>query len=70
MEPMPIAVLEGAINRARSAEPASGAESALSRDVALLAAVYGRLIYEGADVLDLDRLSPEEQLALLRWSAA
>jgi hypothetical protein len=70
MEPLPISQLEAAINRARTAQPASGAESALARDVALLAAVYGRLIYERADSLDLERLDADEQLALLRWLAA
>jgi|OpeIllAssembly_1097287.scaffolds.fasta_scaffold2335489_1 hypothetical protein len=70
MEPLPISQLEAAINRARTAQPASGAESALARDVALLAAVYGRLIYERAESVDLERLGADEQLALLRWLAA
>jgi len=70
MEPLPVAELEAAINRARSAQPAAGAAAALSRDVALLAGVYGRAIHARRDSIDLESLSDEEQLALLRWLAA
>ena len=62
--------LEAAINRARSAQPASGPESALTREVSLLAGLYGRMIWERRDSLDFDTLSTAEQLALQSWMAA
>lgn len=70
VEPIPIAQLEAAINRARNALPASGNEAALSRDVALLAALYGRMIFEGRSTLDLEELEDGEQVVLLQWLAA
>lgn len=59
--------LEAAINRARAAQPASGPESALTREVALLAGVYGRMIWERCDSLEFAQLSAAEQLALQSW---
>jgi hypothetical protein len=53
---MLVAELEALINSVRSAHPASGSEAALSREVALLAGIYGRLIYF--------RLTDTQQLAL------
>lgn len=67
MEAITIGQLESAINRARVALPSQGSEATLSRDVAMLAAVYGRMIYERRDRVDLERLSDDEQVALLRW---
>jgi hypothetical protein len=61
--------LEAAINRARSAQPASGPESALTREVSLLAGLYGRMIWERRDGIDFDTLSTAEQLALQSWMA-
>lgn len=59
--------LEAAINRARAAQPASGPESALTREVALLAALYGRMIWERRDSTEFNNLSTAEQLALQSW---
>ncbi len=53
---MLVAELEALINSVRNTHPASGSEAALSREVALLAGIYGRLIYF--------RLSDTQQLAL------
>jgi Protein of unknown function (DUF3717) len=53
---MLVAQLETLINKMRSTNPASGSEAALSQEVALLAGIYGRLIYF--------RLSDTEQLTL------
>jgi Protein of unknown function (DUF3717) len=69
MEAITIGQLETAINRARVALPAHGTESALPPDVAVLATIYGRLIYERSDRVDLERLTDEEQVTLLRWLA-
>jgi hypothetical protein len=62
-----ITELETAINRARTAQPASGPESSLGREVALLAGLYGRMIWERQDSLDLDALSDRERSALQSW---
>jgi|LauGreDrversion4_2_1035121.scaffolds.fasta_scaffold30631_2 hypothetical protein len=59
--------LEAAINRARAAQPASGPESALTREVALLAGLYGRMIWQRCDSIDIEGLSMAEQLALQSW---
>jgi hypothetical protein len=62
---MLVAELEALINTTRINHPASGSEAALSREVALLAGVYGRLIYfQLADTEQLT-LSQAEQDALL-----
>ncbi len=62
--------LEAAINRARTAQPASGAESSLGRDVSVLAGLYGRMIWERLERLDTDEISAPERAALNRWRAA
>jgi hypothetical protein len=62
-----IAELEAAINRARAAQPASGAESSLTLEVATLGALYGRLIWERRDGADIDTLSDAERVALRLW---
>jgi hypothetical protein len=67
MEPLSISQLEAAINRARAGAPAHGPEGKLSADVAILGRLYGDLIYRRAVVLDVEALSDEEQLVLLRW---
>jgi hypothetical protein len=67
MEPLSISQLEAAINRARAVAPASGIEASLSPDVALLARLYGEMIFRHHSHLDVETLSDEEQLALLRW---
>jgi hypothetical protein len=62
-----IAELEAAINRARAAQPASGAESSLTLEVATLGALYGRLIWERLDAVDVDALTDAERVALGLW---
>ena len=62
-----IAELEAAINRARAAQPASGAESSLTLEVATLGALYGRLIWERLDGVDVDALTDAERVALGLW---
>lgn len=62
-----IAELEAAINRARATQPASGPESSLTLEVATLAGLYGRLIWERLDGIDIDRLSDAERVALQLW---
>lgn len=62
--------LEAAINRARAAQPASGPESALTLEVATLGALYGRLIWERRDSVDVSTLSDAERVALRLWLPA
>jgi hypothetical protein len=62
-----IGALEAAINRARAAQPAAGPESSLTLEVATLAALYGRLIWERRDGVELDALSDAERVALRLW---
>jgi len=62
--------LEAAINRARAAQPASGPESALTLEVATLGALYGRLIWERRDSIDVSALSDAERVALRLWLPA
>lgn len=57
--------LERAINRLRAAQPA--VEHALSDSVALLAEVYGRMIYFRQRQVALAALTPECQALLARW---
>lgn len=64
---IPIAELEAAINRARAAQPASGAEASLTLEVATLGALYGRLIWERRDAVEIDALSDAERVALGLW---
>ncbi|MFT4103830.1 MAG: DUF3717 domain-containing protein [Burkholderiaceae bacterium] len=67
MESIRIAQLEAAINRARAAQPAVGAESALSADVAVLAGIYGRMIHHRLDQLSIDELDEPERRVAERW---
>lgn len=62
-----IGEVEAAINRARSAQPAAGPESSLSLEVATLAALYGRLIWERRDAVALGEVSDAERVALRLW---
>ncbi|MEI7446932.1 MAG: DUF3717 domain-containing protein, partial [Burkholderiales bacterium] len=52
-----VAELEAAINRARAAQPASGAEASLTLEVSTLASLYGRLIWERREAIGLVELS-------------
>lgn len=65
--PIAIGEIEAAINRARGAEPALGIEARLSPDVAVLGALYGRLIWARARSIDPAQLVPREREALERW---
>lgn len=67
MTTIPIAQVEAAINRARAAHPACGAESALSLEVSVLAGLYGRMIYERLEQVELGSLSTAERVALELW---
>jgi hypothetical protein len=70
MTPITISELEQAINSARQAQPAEGQEAALSADVAVLADIYGQLIFRGHKAFDADSLAPDERDTLLRWRDA
>ena len=65
----PLARLEQAINRARQAMPAQGAEAALGKDVATLGDLYGRLIWRGLPGFRLAELEDDEREAFERWKA-
>ena len=67
MEVVTINDLEQAINRARQSAPASGAESALSRDVSLLADLYGELIFRNHKAFQANSVDDKHQAALSRW---
>jgi len=65
---LPIGELERAINRARSLQRAAGPEAALRLEVATLAALYGRLIYEHRESVDPAELTAGERVALRLWA--
>ena len=67
MDLLSIGQIEAAINRARSALPSTGHEAALSMDVALLADVYGLMIYQRLDEIRLAELDDEHRAVALRW---
>ena len=62
---MTIGELEARINQARSINQAAGAELALHKDVAVLAGIYGRMIYARTTDTSQLQLSDKERLALL-----
>lgn len=64
-----IGELEAAINRARAAQPAVGAEAVLSREVSVMAKLYGRMIWERQPDLSWDALTDAERVALQLWAA-
>lgn len=68
MDRLHIGQVEAAINRARRLLPASGHEATLSKDVALLADVYGSMIYTRQDELRLGELDLAHREVLVRWS--
>jgi hypothetical protein len=67
MTTIAIAQVEAAINRARAAHPASGVEAALSLEVAALATLYGRMIFEHLDRVEIESLGAAERVALELW---
>lgn len=69
MTPISITQLELAINAARYAAPSMGQESALSDDVAILADIYGELIYRGHKNFDADSLPVKARDVVLQWIA-
>jgi hypothetical protein len=68
-EAITLSELETAINRARAAQPARGPEASLGRDVAILAGLYGRMIWGRTERLTVDEISAAERAVLLRWVA-
>ena len=62
---MTIGELEARINQALAIRCASGTELALHKDVAILAGIYGRMIYAGLTDTAQIQLSDKERLALL-----
>ncbi len=62
--------LESAINRARAVQPASGVEGSLTREVATLGGLYGRLIWERAEGIDMATLSDAQRVAIELWVPA
>ena len=67
MQTITIHELETAINRARAAQPATGSHASLSADVALLADVYGGMIYGRRDSVVLEELSLAQREVVGRW---
>ena len=68
-EAISLTELETAINRARAAQPARGPEASLGRDVAVLAGLYGRMIWGRTERLTVNEISAAERAVLLRWVA-
>ena len=64
-----IGALEAAINRARAAQPATGAEAVLSREVSVLAKLYGRMIWDREAERPWETLTDTERVALQLWAA-
>ena len=62
---MTIGELETLINKARLVKHATGTELALHKEVAVLAGIYGRMIYAGVVETTQLQLSDKERLALL-----
>ena len=67
MQTITIHELETAINRARAAQPATGSHASLSADVALLADVYGGMIYGRRDSVAMEELSLAQREVIGRW---
>jgi len=65
--PIGIGQLEAAINRARLARPAQGVEAVLAREVAVMASLYGRLIWERRGAVSWEELSEVERDAVRQW---
>jgi hypothetical protein len=59
--------LEVAINKARAKLPPKGVEHQLAEDVAILANLYGKMIYYKQVVVPIQLLSDSEQIVLLNW---
>jgi len=62
-----IQVLEGAINTARRDCPTQQADHCLSTDLALMAEIYGLLIFRGEASFDADTLEPSARQVLDHW---
>jgi Protein of unknown function (DUF3717) len=59
--------LEAAINKARVNLPEQGVDHQLASDVAILANLYGKMIYYKQVVVPMQLLSDSEQIVLLNW---
>jgi len=64
-----IQMLEGAINTARRHCPTQTADHCLSADLAVLAEVYGSLIFRQDSVCDADSLDASTRTILDHWLA-
>jgi len=69
MTPISITQLEQAINAARNVAPSVGQAAALSEDVAILADIYGELIFRQHKNFDADSLPEKERNVVLQWVA-
>lgn len=70
MDAVRIADIEAAINVARQHEPARGSEAALSADVAVLAAIYGEMIWFRRSSVSLAELTDAQRAVFERWRPA
>jgi hypothetical protein len=59
--------LEAAINKARANLPNHEVDHRLASDVAILANLYGKMIYYKQVVVPIQLLSDSEQIVLLNW---
>jgi len=64
-----IQMLEGAINAARRQSPTRSADHCLSADVAVLAGLYGQLIFHRDSAFDADCLDSATRRILDHWLA-
>ena len=64
-----IQMLEGAINTARRDCPTQSADHCLSADLAVLAELYGSLIYRQDNLFDAESLEPSTRKILTYWMA-
>ena len=67
MEQLRIGDIEAAINAARLREPAQGSDSTLSADVAVLAGLYGEMIWLRRTQIAVAELSETQRTVLERW---
>lgn len=72
MKTLTIQELESAINYYRGVEPATAIDSAhrLSASVRQLANIYGSMIYKKLMAVDLDTLSADQRILLLKVPAS
>ena len=61
-----IAELEKLSNAARVSRPSVGSEQALSEEVSLLGALYGRMIFRAVQTVPIDQLSERQRRLIVR----